>query len=197
MLCLFVAMLALAGPADDLLAKVDKAANQASDAHVLITMATTDKKGRPVERTVELWQKGDDKRLIQFNSPARLAGTAMLVPDGDTIYLYLPAYDRARRFVGESRGDAFIGTDFAMEDLARTSFAAEWSPAEAGLNALTLTPQEGVKTSSARIELKIREGDFLPSMIEHYDAEGSLMRRITFDDVREVDGVPLAHSVTV
>ena len=33
-----------------------------------------------------------------------------------------------RRVVGEARGDAFLGTDFAMEDLARISWETDFTP---------------------------------------------------------------------
>ncbi len=188
---------ALAGPADELLTKVDEAVTRAADAHVILHLQTTDKKGRPVERTIETWQKGDDKRLVRFSEPARLAGTAMLVPDGDTIYLYLPAYGRARRIVGEARGDAFVGTDFAMEDLAATRFSEEWKPEQTADNVLSLTPLPDKKTSSARIELTVRPGDHLPERIVHFDKDGQRLRELTFAEVRDIDGIPLAHSISV
>src|SRR5690606_9574173 len=116
---LWLALTAWASPADDRLALVDAASNRGDDAHIVLAVQTTDRKGESAERTLELWQKGTDKRLARFTEPARLAGVALLVPDGDTVYLYLPSYGRVRRVVGEARGDAFMGIDFTMEDLSR------------------------------------------------------------------------------
>lgn len=197
LLGLLLAGPAAADPAADLLAAVDEVSNRGDDAHLVLDVQTTDARGNPAERTLEMWQKGTDKRLVKFTAPARLAGIGMLVPDGDTIYLYLPSYGRVRRVIGEARGDAFVGTDFAMEDLARISWADDYVPELVEDHHLRLTPKEGTDSSSARVELYVREADNLPARVEHYDAEGTLLRRITFDDVQEVDGRPLAHAIVV
>lgn len=194
---LFSVLVAWATPADDLLAKVDAAAARGQDAQLTLAIKAFDAKGVPAERTLEIWQKGSDKRLVRFTAPARLAGTALLVPDGETVYLYLPAYGRARRVVGESQGDAFLGTDFSLEDLARIQWADEYQPELLGENALRLRPKEGVKSASAWIDLTIRPEDSLPAAVAHYKADGSLIRRIEFSDVRDIQGRPLAHSVRV
>jgi len=192
-----LATLAWASPADDLLAAVDAASNQGDDAHLVLQIDTTETTGAPASRTLEIWQKGTEQRLVKFTEPARLAGVALLVPDGDTVYLYLPSYGRVRRIIGEAHGDAFMGTDFAMEDLARLSWADEWTPELVEPDHLRLVPKEGADTSSAKVELWVRPDDHLPLRVEHYDAAGTLVRRIAFDDVRPIDGRPLAHAIVV
>ncbi len=191
-----LASMALADDASDLLARVDTASSPTSDAHMVLDITSTDDRGRTSERTLELWQKGDDKRLATFTAPARVSGVALLVPDGETVYLYLPSYGRPRRVVGKSRGDAFFGTNFAMEDLSRISWAEEFTAVLAEPLHLTLTPTSE-SAASARVELYVRAEDDLPSKVEHYDSDGTLMRRIVFDDVRAVGDRPLAHSVVV
>jgi len=193
---LFVVTAALAGPADDLLAEVDEVSNRGDDAHLVVAVEAEDDKGRPASRTLEIWQKGDSKRLIRFAEPARLEGISLLVPDGETVYLFLPTYGRARRVVGEARGNAFQGTNFAMEDLSRIRWADEYTPELVEPDRLRLTPREGAKTSSARVELVVGP-ERLPRLVEHYDSDGVLVRRITFDDVRLVGPRHLAHQVVV
>lgn len=188
--------LVLADEASDLLAKVDAAAAPATDAHLVLEISSTDTRGRTSERTLELWQKGDDKRLATFTAPARVAGVALLVPDGETVYLFLPSYGRPRRVVGKARGDAFFGTNFAMEDLSRISWADDFTATLSEPGHLTLTPKSD-DAASARVELYVRAEDHLPSRVMHYDQDGVLTRRITFDDVRAVGERPLAHSVVV
>ena len=187
---------AFADEADDLLARVEAAGHRAEDAHIVLAIETTEAGGEPASRTLEIWQKGEDKRLIRYTEPARLAGVGLLVPDGETIYLYLPAYGRVRRVVGESRGDAFMGTDFAMEDLARLEWAEDYDPELVGPSHLKLVAREGRKTASARVEMDVRD-DGLPTLVEHYDANGKLVRRIRFEDFREVGAHTLAHAITV
>jgi outer membrane lipoprotein-sorting protein len=191
-----LASLAWADPADDLLAKVEAANHQASDAHITLTVTASDS-GGDTSRTLEIWQKGEAERLVKFTAPARLAGVALLVPDGSTVYLYLPAYHNVRRIVGESRGDAFLGTDFAMDDLARLAWHDDYTPALLEADHLRLTPREGANAASASVDLWVRPDDGLLVRVEHHDASGAVVRRISFDDFRTVQGHPLAHAITV
>ncbi|MCO4744315.1 MAG: outer membrane lipoprotein-sorting protein [Proteobacteria bacterium] len=196
MLALLTA-LAFADDASDLLSRIDEAAKRGDDLHLALSIETTDRRGQTVQRAMDIWQKGDEKRLIRFAEPERLSGISLLVPDGETVYLYLPAYGKARRIVGKARGDAFIGTDFAMEDLARLSWSTEYVATKTGENALTLTPADGAKPASPRVDLVVRAEDALPTTVEHFDASGAVVRRIQFSDYRDVDGRFVAHSVVV
>ena len=141
------------------------------------------------ERQLTVWQKGD-KRLVRLTAPPRLAGTALL-SDGEALHRHLPAYDQTRRVVGEARGDAFVGTDFTMEDLARVRFADTYSAAvlEEGSGArLALTP-----SGDAEPALVIEVGeDHLVRRVEHADG-----RVVVFDDFREQGGHTYAWRVEV
>ncbi len=194
---LLAAVALAASPAAELLAAVDEVSNRGDDAHLVLDIETTDARGRPAERTLEMWQKGEAQRLVRFTAPARLAGVSLLVPDGETIYLYLPSFERVRRVVGEARGDAFLGTDFAMEDLARLRWSEDYEPELLAPRHLRLLPKEGRQTSSARVELRVHDDEPLPARVEHYDEDGTVLRTIVFEDVREVDGRPLAHAIVV
>jgi outer membrane lipoprotein-sorting protein len=196
-LIVLLSTLAFAGPAEDLLGQVDAAINPSETAHLVLGVDTVDNAGRASTRTLEVWQKGDDKRLVRFTEPARVAGIALLVPDADTLYLYLPSYGRPRRIIGTGRGDAFFGTNFAMEDLARTRWGDEWTPTLVEPNHLRLTPKDASEHASARVELWARPSDHLPERIEHYDDDGTLLRRIVFTDVRPVGSKPLSHGIVV
>jgi outer membrane lipoprotein-sorting protein len=191
--------LAETGPA--WLAKVDAAASPAQDTHVVMAVAMSDNKGREVSRTMEIWQKGADLRLVRLTDPPRLAGVGMLVGADEVVHLYLPSYDRTRRVIGEQRGDAFMGTDISMEDLARTSFAEEYSAAlvsegEAEVE-LMLTPLDPKAHSHARSRLVLRTDDQLWTRLEHLDAEGAVLRRVLLSDFRTVDGYAFAHTMKV
>lgn len=195
---LLVCMAALAGPAEELLEAVDQASNQGQDAHLVLEIQSTDRRGQPVGRTLAIWQKGQDRRLVRYLEPVRLQGISLLVPDGDTLYLYLPSYGRARRVVGDARGSAFEGSDFAIEDLARMRWSGDFDAELVEDFHLRLTPRPGSEDStSARIDLHVRPSDMLPARVEHYDDQGELLRSITFSDVRQAGSRPLAHQVTV
>jgi outer membrane lipoprotein-sorting protein len=198
---LTLAMAAHASDGDALLARMDAAANRGQDAHLVLDVAVVDKAGTKSDRTLEIWQKGGDKRLVRFTQPARLAGTSLLVPDGDTVYMYLPAYGKVRRVLGEQRGDAFAGTDFSLEDLSRLSFADEYTATveadEGAVTRLRLAPKDAKAHRDAALRVWMREADDLPEKVEYLGADGAVRRRLTMSDFRPDDGRVLAHTLVV
>lgn len=200
---LLVAAFALAGTPDGaaLLTRIDAASNRGKDAHLVLDVQVTDRAGVTSARTLEIWQKGSTMRLARFTAPARLAGTSLLVPDGDTVYLFLPAYGRPRRVVGEQRGDAFMGTDFSLEDLSRLSYADEFTATveadEGDQLRLELLPKDAAAHRDAALRVWMRESDDLVARVEYLDASGAVKRRLTLEDFRVGDGRVLAHRLTV
>jgi outer membrane lipoprotein-sorting protein len=198
---LLLASSTLAATGSEWLARVDTAASPAQDTHVVMQVAMTDSKGHEVSRTLEIWQKGGDLRLVRLTDPPRLAGVGLLVGADDVVHLYLPSYDRTRRVIGEQRGDAFMGTDISMEDLARTSFAEEYTAeveSEGDVEVvLVLTPIDPKAHSHARSRLVLRTSDQLWTRLEHLDAAGAVLRRVSLSDFREVDGYSFAHVMAV
>jgi len=206
-LILLIATAVLGGPlahADDAgdawLARIDAAAHVAQ-AHLVLDVEVTDKRGQTAPRTLAVWQQGDDARLVRLLAPTRLQGTGLLVKGDDTIHLFLPAYPPARRVVGSKRQDSFMGTDFAVEDLARLTYSGRYDCTVAveaegtdGLTELALVPHERSKVAALALWVDARH---VVRKVEHRDATGEVMRRLTMDDVRLVDGVHLAHKLQV
>src|SRR5688500_19079610 len=68
-----------------------------------------------------------DKRLILFDEPGDVRGTAVLThshADGsDDQWIFLPAIKRVKRVAGNSRTGPFMGSEFAYEDLASQELA--------------------------------------------------------------------------
>lgn len=197
---MLASFLASALAADDgaaWLSRVDAAANRGSDAHLVLAVSVTDRTGTSSDRVLEVWQKGSDRRLVRFTAPARLAGTGLLVPDGDTVYLYLPSFGKARRVVGESRGDAFMGTDFSLEDLARLTYTGDYTAKveadEGASTRLLLAPVNPAAHRDAALRLWVREADDMVEKIEHVDAAGRVTRRVAFSDFKTVANRPIAH----
>ena len=91
-------------------------------------MVLSDAQGRSARRgfevkTLEGIDDGD-RTLIVFASPPDIKDTALLThahPAGDDDqWLYLPALKRVKRIASRTRAGAFVGSEFAYEDLVPT-----------------------------------------------------------------------------
>ena len=181
------------------LQRIDQA-SEISDVHMRLELAVTDAQGQSAQRVIEIWQKGSEKRLVRMVSPARLKGIGLLVGAKDSLHLYLPSYPPSRRVVGSKRGNAFMGTDFAIEDLSRLQYANRFDAVEAGTEEsqvkLVLTPLED--HADAQIHLWVaNEGDAVVHRVDHLDESGTVTRRLTMTDFRRVSGYLLPHALQV
>ncbi len=63
----------------------------------------------------------DNRRLVNFESPADVKGTKTLLIEhskgDDDIWIYLPAMKKVRRLVSSNKKDSFVGTDFSYGDV--------------------------------------------------------------------------------
>lgn len=191
---------ALAGTPTDgagWLAYIDEVA-RVEDAHMVLELTVTDSRGEDAQRTIEIWQRGDEQRLVRMVAPSRLKGVGLLVTHGDTLHLFLPQFPPARRVVGSSRADAFMGTDFAVDDLARIRYADDYtakvSGTEGELTRLRLTPR--ADTGSAAVDAWVG-ADGVIRRLDHIDKRGAVTRRIAMDDVRAEGAALLAHRLEV
>jgi outer membrane lipoprotein-sorting protein len=179
------------------LSYIDEVAD-VEDAHMVLELTVTDPRGEEAQRTIEIWQLGDEQRMVRMMAPTRLAGIGLLVTHGDTLHLYLPQFPPARRVVGSNRADAFMGTDFAVDDLARINYSDDYTAevvgSEEGLTRLRLTPK--VATGSASVEAWVGE-DGVVRRLDHFNKREEVIRRITMDDIRPEAGVLLAHRMEV
>ena len=81
----------------DILNKVDDVTNGARDQKYTMKIILIDKNGNEKSRELLMLQKGRDKRLARFLTPADQRGIAFLSLPGDVQYLYLPAFGKVRR----------------------------------------------------------------------------------------------------
>lgn len=103
-----------------------------ADEVLLSTWRLIDKRGNARERETRFYWtdrrtegKGlRSKRLIVFDAPATIKGTAFLVhsrsdpTEDDLRWVYLPALRKSRRISGGDRDKLFAGSDFTYDDLA-------------------------------------------------------------------------------
>ena len=164
----------------DILKKADAVVNAPKDQKMMSKMVLIDKDGNEKVRETEMYQKGDDKRLVRFLSPADQKGIAFLGLPNDVQYLYLPAFKKVRRIASHVKNTKFAGTDFTYDDLSAFKFAEEYDPQlletteESYL--LELTPKPDVKKDYGKLKMWVRKDNFYPVKIEYYDKGGNLWK---------------------
>ena len=96
-----------------------------------VTMKLRSKTGGESQRQLNIkvleGRDDGDKSLIVFSRPRDINGTALLTfshkTGNDDQWIYLPALKRVKRISSTNRSGAFVGSEFAYEDLVRPDVA--------------------------------------------------------------------------
>jgi outer membrane lipoprotein-sorting protein len=130
-----------------------------------------DKNGKEEIREATVQQKGNDKRMFRFTSPASQAGISVLSLPADVMYLYLPAFGKERRIATSAKNQNFAGTDFSYDDMESVLFSVKYTPklvkTEADVFVLELTPLN--RSDYSKVIVHINKTNFYPELMEYYD----------------------------
>lgn len=199
-LALTVAMAPAGARAQDgsvLLARVDSVLNAPADHSAIERMTLVDADGSTKERALQFYQRGSEKRLVQFTEPADVRGVGFLRLADDQMYLYLPAFRRVRRIASSIKNEDFMGTDFSYEDLAQTRYVPDYRVTSVskgdGSYTLTLEPRKGADVSYGRLVMEVSDTDWVARRIDYFDPGGERVKTLTVPEVRTVDGY--AHPI--
>lgn len=180
------------------LMKADAVVNAPADQEVTLEMILIDDAGNETRRGARMWQKGSDRRLIKFTSPAEQKGIGFLdLPDG-VMYLYMPAFKKVRRIASHITNTSFAGTDFTYDDMAAINYADGYSPTliesdPAGPYVLELVPREDVTSDYSKLVMSVRRDNFYPVRIEHYSQDGELWKVMERTGIENTDGYWVAR----
>lgn len=106
--------------------EADRRQSGFGDMLVDVTMVLRNRRGKAVERELELKQlevpEGGDKLMVVFQTPKAIRGTALLshgqLTREDDQWLYLPALKRVKKIASRNRSGPFLGSEFSYEDLS-------------------------------------------------------------------------------
>lgn len=158
-------------------------------------------------RTLEMesWSRGEDYSLIRILSPKKERGTATLKAKDD-LFTYLAKTGRTIKIAGAMMGSAWMGSHLNNNDLVRASRVADnYDLKLTGKGTLEGRPHY-VLTATARpeaavvwgkIEVAIRQEDFLPTRQIFLDEDGTSIRSTEFLDYETVGDRKLAKRMLI
>jgi outer membrane lipoprotein-sorting protein len=180
--------------------EVDRREGGFGDSSAELVMTLTSSDGRERTRrltwtTLEADAPGEgDKSLTVFHEPRDIEGTAFLshthVDREDDQWLYLPSLKRVKRIASANKSSAFVGSDFAYEDLLSDEiekFDHEWIRDEAcGAERCFLIERRPRYAGSGytRQRVWIDQEEFRPVRIEYYDRKNRHQKTLMFEEYR-------------
>jgi outer membrane lipoprotein-sorting protein len=179
LVALAVAAPALAQTGPEVLQKVDTAMNNFTDGTFESKLRVLEPNGQAREYGFTTYQKVPDKRLVRFSSPGDVKGMGVLVENRETMYVFLPGFQKIRRVGTHVNNTNFMGSDFAYEDMAQTAFSHAYDAKLVGQDdkswQLELTP----KTPGGdytKIKMWVDKTANQPTKMEYYDASGKKLK---------------------
>ncbi|MBL8616242.1 MAG: outer membrane lipoprotein-sorting protein [Deltaproteobacteria bacterium] len=147
---------------------------------------------------MEVWSQGEDRSLVRLLEPAKDKGVSTL-RSGDNIWNYLPNVDRTVKVPAAMMGGAWMGSHITNDDLVRSSRLADdfsatmvAKPGVAGATSyrieLVAKPDAPVVWGKVMVEIG---ADKLPRKVEYFDEKGTLVRTLSFEEVKTIDGKPM------
>jgi hypothetical protein len=149
-----------------------------------IKMVLTSRNGATRERRFEMRIKktGDVvKSYVRFSHPTDVAGTQLVMVDHpgqvDEQILYLPALKRTTRIAGRARSGAFMGSDFAYEDLEMSAGdEASHALVSEDEQAWVIDTTPAPSSSYGRLRAHVSKADYLPRTVEFFDKKGKALK---------------------
>ena len=182
---------------DAILARVDSVMNAPRDMTAVERMTLIDANGTSKERSIQMYQKGADKRMVRFITPADVRGVGFLRLAEDRMYLYLPAFRRVRRIASSIKNENFMGTDFSYEDMSQTRYGDDYAvtatETEPETLTLTLEPKDGADVSYSRLVMKVQRSNWVYTDIDYYDSRGDRVKTLKASGIERMDGYWVAQ----
>lgn len=150
--------------------------------------------------------KGKEKSLIRFLSPADVEGTGFLSidkldSDDEDMYLYLPAFKSIRRVSGSQKNGSFVGTDFSYNDLSilaggnyKDDYKAIILKENDEQYILRIVPTDN-DIEYKYGKLVVRKDNWYPIKVKFYDSKGKLHKVLINHDLKKIDGYWTAQKV--
>jgi outer membrane lipoprotein-sorting protein len=128
-------------------------------------------------------QTNGTSKLYEFTAPPDMKGIKLLILSPTQMYIYLPTFGKVRRIASHTHDQGFLGLAFSQDDLATTSYGAQYvgqiaaqTPAQ---YVLVLTAKDVPNATYAKIEITVAKDRMVPLQLNYFDAEGANIKTET------------------
>ncbi|HMV69995.1 MAG TPA: outer membrane lipoprotein-sorting protein [Myxococcota bacterium] len=192
---------ALAGPGEDLLAKVEKALSSYQDQTITFSVLNL-KPGQSTPQSMEFVTRVKGKKsFTEFLSPGDIKGTRVLSLSPTEMYVYLPEFQKIRRVASSATEQGFMGTVLTQQDMAPPQFVAMFDVAgfeDKGSEAiLTLKAKAGVEVTYKTLKMTVRKDLSVPTRIDYFTDSGTNARTETRENYACNSGYCLFAAMTM
>jgi len=176
--------------AQSIVTKADLVVNAPKDQTANMKMILIDKDGNEKVRETTFLQKGNEKRIMRFTSPADQKGIAFLSLPDDVQYLYMPAFHKVRRISSHVKNTKFAGTDFTYDDLSSFEYALQYDAKQVNEDktywVMELTAKPDVEKDYGKLIMSIRKDNYYPEKIDYYDKGGNLWKTMERRNIEKI-----------
>lgn len=174
---------AVAGPADDVLASVDKALNNFKDQRITFEVSNM-KPGASAPQAMKFLTvvKGG-KGYTEFLAPGDLKGTRVLSTSSTQMWIWLPEFGKIRKVATHTLAQGFMGTTLSQQDMGTMSYAADYVPTLASEDAtawvLDLVAKDPTTVGFAHLRMTVDKKMRVPMRIDYLGEDGKPTRTQT------------------
>lgn len=202
-LLLVIAVPAQAIEVEELIRHIDKLwRGETSQATMTMTVRTN-----RYERsmTMEAWSRGKDYSLIVIRQPVKDRGISTLKVK-ENIWNYLPKINRVTKVPSSMMSGSWMGSHFTNDDLVKestyeddydSSISFEGERDGRDIYEISSIPKPNAAVVWGKVTMEIEQKTLAPYRALYYDEDGVLIRTMTFDQIRSIDGraVPMRMSL--
>lgn len=177
---------------DEIMDKMEETAPDFTTQKTISEMILIDEEGNEEVREMIMFsQEGEDGKsstLIRFLSPKSVKGVTLLnIDDGEKIYLYMPAYGKARRIASSSKSNEFMGTGLSYEDMSMDYEDKEYEKTllkETDDEYIVEVLPNGEDLSYEKIIIHVDKAKFYAKKVEFYETSNELTKTLTINKIK-------------
>jgi outer membrane lipoprotein-sorting protein len=173
----------------EILKKVDESLNAFNTGKWDSKLLVYQKDGKAREFGFTTFQKAPDKRLVRFTSPGDVKGMGVLIENKDTMYVYLPGFNKIRRMGTHIRNQTFMGSEFGFDDMSSLAYGDAFDAKLAGSDGnawiLELSAKPKIETDTPKLKMWVDKEKSVPLKVEYYDAGGTKLKTQLREDYKK------------